>query len=112
MVVKQYEMKYPVITNGIIFLIRCHSIAQAREVAGVYDNQSNRMLDLALARNSWRVKVNKLLEGSTKPTIGQIQKYLKEVCTIGFLFMASPEIDNMCQPFLVTLAHALLHTKI
>ncbi|KAJ0048148.1 hypothetical protein Pint_15199 [Pistacia integerrima] len=51
---------------------------KAREVAGVYDHQSNRMLDLALARNSWRVKVNKLLEGSTKPTIRQIQQYLKE----------------------------------
>ncbi|XP_044485625.1 lysine-specific demethylase 5A isoform X2 [Mangifera indica] len=51
---------------------------KVREVAGLYDDQSNRVLDLALARNSWRVKVNKLLEGSTKPTIRQIQQYLEE----------------------------------
>ncbi|KAK0586724.1 hypothetical protein LWI29_011387 [Acer saccharum] len=51
---------------------------KAIEVAGVYDHQSKKALDLALARHSWRVKVNKLLEGSTKPTIQQIQHYLKE----------------------------------
>lgn len=72
-------MIYSVISNGIIFLIRGCSNAQVREVAGLYDDQSNRVLDLALARNSWRVKVNKLLEGSTKPTIRQIQQYLEEV---------------------------------
>ncbi|KAK2664046.1 hypothetical protein Ddye_002620 [Dipteronia dyeriana] len=51
---------------------------KAIEVAGVYDHQSKKALDLALARHSWRVKVNKLLEGATKPTIQQIQHYLKE----------------------------------
>ncbi|KAH7550304.1 hypothetical protein JRO89_XS13G0168000 [Xanthoceras sorbifolium] len=60
---------------------------KATEVARVYDHQSNRALDLALARHSWRVKVNKLLEGSTKPIIQQIQLYLKE----GLAMNISPE---------------------
>lgn len=64
----------------MIILIRGGSAAQAREAAGVFDRQSNSALDFALARNLWRVRVSKLLEGLTKPTIGQIQNYLKEVC--------------------------------
>ncbi|KAL5814464.1 hypothetical protein ACOSQ4_025105 [Xanthoceras sorbifolium] len=60
---------------------------KATEVVRVYDYQSNRALDLGLARHSWRVKVNKLLEGSTKPIIQQIQHYLKE----GLAMNISPE---------------------
>ncbi|KAL5816881.1 hypothetical protein ACOSQ3_025259 [Xanthoceras sorbifolium] len=60
---------------------------KATEVVRVYDYQSNRALDLGLARHSWRVKFNKLLEGSTKPIIQQIQHYLKE----GLAMNISPE---------------------
>ncbi|KAF8412259.1 hypothetical protein HHK36_000220 [Tetracentron sinense] len=52
---------------------------KAVEVAGVYDHQGCRNLELALARNSWKIRVNKLLEGSQKPLIQQIQRLLKEL---------------------------------
>ncbi|KAL4603864.1 hypothetical protein ACB092_10G153600 [Castanea dentata] len=51
---------------------------KAIEVAGLYDHQANHNLELALARYSWRFKVNRLLGGSQKPTIQQIQQHLKE----------------------------------
>lgn len=51
---------------------------KAVEMAGVYYNHGNNRLELALARNSWRVRVNKLLEDSQKPLIQHIQKILKE----------------------------------
>lgn len=59
-------------------------LAQAIEVTGVYDHQSNRALELALARHSWRLKVDKLLVGSSKPSLLQIQHCLTEV---GFLLL-------------------------
>ncbi|KAH9719671.1 transcription factor jumonji (JmjC) domain-containing protein [Citrus sinensis] len=68
-------------------IVKGGSAAQAREAAGVFDRQSNSALDFALARNLWRVRVSKLLEGLTKPTIGQIQNYLKE----GLLMNISPK---------------------
>lgn len=52
---------------------------QAVEVAGVYDRESNCKFELALARNSWRVRASKLLKGSQKPSIHQIQRLMKEV---------------------------------
>ncbi|RVX09151.1 hypothetical protein CK203_013822 [Vitis vinifera] len=55
---------------------------KAVEMAGVYYNHGNNRLELALARNSWRVRVNKLLEDSQKPLIQHIQKILKEVCPV------------------------------
>ncbi|XP_028088427.1 lysine-specific demethylase 5A isoform X1 [Camellia sinensis] len=51
---------------------------KAVEVAGVCDHQGNCNFELALARNSWRVRANKLLVGPQKPTIQQIQRHLKE----------------------------------
>ena len=36
---------------------------KAIEVAGLYDHQANHNLELALARYSWRFKVNRLLGG-------------------------------------------------
>ncbi|KAK1374392.1 Lysine-specific demethylase rbr-2 [Heracleum sosnowskyi] len=51
---------------------------KAVEVAGVYDHDSNCKFDLAIARNSWRVRAQKLLEPSLKPTVQQIQRHLKE----------------------------------
>ncbi|KAF5729995.1 lysine-specific demethylase 5B isoform X2 [Tripterygium wilfordii] len=51
---------------------------KAIEMAGVYDHQDHCDLQMALARNSWRLRVNRLLEGIEKPTIKQIQQHLKE----------------------------------
>ncbi|KAI7994738.1 putative tRNA N6-adenosine threonylcarbamoyltransferase [Camellia lanceoleosa] len=51
---------------------------QAVEVAGVCDHQGNCNFELALARNSWRVRASKLLVGLQKPPIQQIQRHLKE----------------------------------
>ncbi|KAJ9550078.1 hypothetical protein OSB04_022621 [Centaurea solstitialis] len=55
---------------------------KAVEVAGVYDRESNCKFELALARNSWRVRASKLLKASQKPSIHQIQRLLKEGLTI------------------------------
>ncbi|XP_024995655.1 uncharacterized protein LOC112528803 isoform X4 [Cynara cardunculus var. scolymus] len=55
---------------------------KAVEVAGVYDRQCNCKFELALARNSWRVRASKLLKASQKPSIHQIQRLLKEGLTI------------------------------
>ncbi|XP_015896152.3 lysine-specific demethylase JMJ17 isoform X2 [Ziziphus jujuba] len=51
---------------------------KATEVAGVYDHQGFCNFELALARNSWKIRVAALLEGLNKPTIQQIQQQLKE----------------------------------
>ena len=45
------------------FLIGNGFVAQVIEVAGLYDHQANCNLELALARFSWRFKVNRLLGG-------------------------------------------------
>lgn len=52
-------------------------------VAGVYDHQDKSDLELASARNLWRVRANRLLEGIQKPTMQQIQRHIKEVCVSG-----------------------------
>lgn len=46
---------------------------------GLYDNEGYCNLTVAVSRYSWKVRVNRLLEGSQKPTIQQIQQRLKEV---------------------------------
>ncbi|KAJ4954062.1 hypothetical protein NE237_030894 [Protea cynaroides] len=51
---------------------------KAASVAVVYDRHTSSNLELALARNSWKIKVERLLEGSQKPVIRQIQRLLKE----------------------------------
>uniref|UniRef100_A0A5B7BX15 Putative lysine-specific demethylase 5B isoform X4 n=1 Tax=Davidia involucrata TaxID=16924 RepID=A0A5B7BX15_DAVIN len=56
---------------------------KAVEVAGVYHHQGDCNFELALARNSWRVRANRLFEGSQKPVILQIQRHLKEGLAIG-----------------------------
>ncbi|CAL9030117.1 unnamed protein product [Prunus brigantina] len=51
---------------------------KAREMEGVHDHEGDCNLMLVLSRYSWKVKVNKSLDGSQKPTIQQIQQHLKE----------------------------------
>nr|GEX80977.1 lysine-specific demethylase 5D isoform X1 [Tanacetum cinerariifolium] len=55
---------------------------KAVEVAGVYERESNGKFELALARNSWRVRASKLLNSSQKPSVNQIQRLLKEGLTM------------------------------
>ncbi|XP_048230426.1 lysine-specific demethylase 5B isoform X3 [Ricinus communis] len=51
---------------------------KAVQVAGTYDRQGNFDLELALAKNSWRVKAKRLIDGVQKPTMQQIQGHMKE----------------------------------
>ena len=69
-----------------LIVTNCHCI-QAVELAGIYDYQVNCNFDLALARNSWRVRANKLLGGLKKPTIQHIQQHLKEVLILALQWL-------------------------
>lgn len=51
---------------------------KALDIASICDNEGKSKFELALARNSWKVTAQKLLENSEKPTIQQIQRHLKE----------------------------------
>lgn len=51
---------------------------KAMVLAGVYDSEDSQKIKSALTRNSWRIKAKKLLEGSRKPHIQEIQCILKE----------------------------------
>lgn len=55
---------------------------KAVELEGLYDDEGYCNLTLALSRYSWKVRVERLLEGSKKPTIYQIQQHLKEVYAV------------------------------
>ncbi|KAL0307431.1 UNVERIFIED_CONTAM: Death-inducer obliterator 1 [Sesamum angustifolium] len=48
------------------------------DVAGICDDEGNRKFELALARNSWKIRAEKLLGSAEKPTLQQIQHHLKE----------------------------------
>lgn len=62
-----------------LLLIASDFLWQASKVGGVYDHQDSCDLQLLLARYWWRVRVKRLLEGSQKPTMKQIQLHIKEV---------------------------------
>ncbi|KAK6935388.1 JmjN domain [Dillenia turbinata] len=68
---------------------------KATETAGVYDHQGSSRLEVALTRNSWRVRANKLLEGPKKPVIQHIQRHLKEGMAINV-----PQEDHFMQELL------------
>ncbi|CAM8881009.1 unnamed protein product [Rhodiola kirilowii] len=57
--------------------------SKAADVAGMYDQQIFRDLDLTLAKHAWRVEVNKLLENSPRPLLQQIQHLVKEGLALG-----------------------------
>lgn len=76
-------VEHAVLFSNVLFS-NCIGLAQAFDIAGVYDHKADSDLALALARNSWRIRVSRLIDGSHKPTIQQIQKCLKEV-TAGIL---------------------------
>ncbi|XP_027329808.1 lysine-specific demethylase 5B isoform X2 [Abrus precatorius] len=51
---------------------------KASKVAVVYDQHDNCDLELALAKNLWKIQANRLLNGVQKPSVKLIQKHLKE----------------------------------
>ncbi|XP_010545786.1 PREDICTED: lysine-specific demethylase 5C isoform X2 [Tarenaya hassleriana] len=51
---------------------------KATNIISVHSRETNIELELALKRNLWKFRVNKLLEDLGKPTLQQIQQHLKE----------------------------------
>ncbi|CAI9762700.1 unnamed protein product [Fraxinus pennsylvanica] len=63
----------------IFFLQKsCNFSSRAVELAGTCDGKGYRKFELALTRNSWKIRTQKLLESAEKPTIQQMQRLLKE----------------------------------
>ncbi|WOL18229.1 lysine-specific demethylase 5B [Canna indica] len=56
---------------------------KAIAVAGIYDHQGFCIFESALSRYSWKVRVRKLLNGSKKPVLQQIQRLIKEGESMG-----------------------------
>ncbi|XAR70302.1 hypothetical protein NMG60_11027112 [Bertholletia excelsa] len=61
-----------------IVVRKLSAIMKAVEVAGICDQQDTCNFELALARNSWRVRANKMLGSPLKTSIQHIQWHLKE----------------------------------
>ncbi|KAG9145128.1 hypothetical protein Leryth_008916 [Lithospermum erythrorhizon] len=77
------EFALAYIDDNLEPVMRKLSVAlKAVDLASVSCSQGNSRLDLALARNSWKIRAQKLLGGSLKPTIQQIQRLLKEGRTV------------------------------
>lgn len=51
---------------------------KALDTAGICDAEGNSKFELVLARNSWKVRAQKLLNGPQKPSLQQVQRHLKE----------------------------------
>ncbi|KAG8382234.1 hypothetical protein BUALT_Bualt05G0055700 [Buddleja alternifolia] len=51
---------------------------KAMDVSGICDCEGNHKFELALARNSWKIRAEKLLGCAEKPTVQQMQHHLKE----------------------------------
>ncbi|KAL8498431.1 hypothetical protein ACS0TY_021673 [Phlomoides rotata] len=51
---------------------------KAIDISGVRDDEGNRKFELALARNSWKIRAKKYLQSAGKPTLQQIQNHLKK----------------------------------
>ncbi|KZV31546.1 lysine-specific demethylase 5B-like [Dorcoceras hygrometricum] len=67
------------VAKDLTIVIGKLSIAsKAMEVAAACDGLGMKKFELALARNSWKIGAEKLLESSEKPSIQQVQHYLKE----------------------------------
>ncbi|XP_055961578.1 lysine-specific demethylase JMJ17 isoform X3 [Mercurialis annua] len=75
--VLDFESSY--LDNDLSLITRKLIIAlKAMQSAGVYDHQGHYDLQLALARNSWRMKAKRLLDGVQKPAMQQIRGHMKE----------------------------------
>ncbi|XP_074264811.1 lysine-specific demethylase JMJ17-like [Silene latifolia] len=71
-----FEMDISAISRKLTIALK------ALDVAGVCDPIARRKFDQALARNSWRIRATKLIEGPQKPVMQQVQRHLKEGVTI------------------------------
>ncbi|KAL3833496.1 hypothetical protein ACJIZ3_008232 [Penstemon smallii] len=61
----------------VVSLKMCIAL-KAVDIAGVCDDQLIQEFELALGRNSWKIRAEKLLGSTEKPTIQQIQHNLEE----------------------------------
>ncbi|XP_057775815.1 lysine-specific demethylase JMJ17 isoform X2 [Salvia miltiorrhiza] len=60
---------------------------KAISVSGICDDEADLKFELALARNSWKIRADKLLQSSEKPALQQIQHHLHE----GLVMKIPPE---------------------
>ncbi|KAH6777584.1 transcription factor jumonji domain-containing protein [Perilla frutescens var. frutescens] len=51
---------------------------KAVSVSGICDDEANHKFELALARNSWKIRADKFLRSAEKPSLQQIQHHLHE----------------------------------
>ncbi|CAN1778041.1 Lysine-specific demethylase JMJ17 [Linum perenne] len=65
---------------------------KAIELAGIHDHEVHPDFQLALARHSWRVRVDRILVGGLKPTLQEIHHLMEEALTLDII----PE-DNFRQ---------------
>lgn len=52
---------------------------QAMSISDICDDEANQKLELALARNSWKIRADKFLQSAEKSSLQQIQHHLHEV---------------------------------
>ncbi|KAG6405770.1 hypothetical protein SASPL_133364 [Salvia splendens] len=60
---------------------------KATNVSGISDDEADLKFELALARNSWKIRADKFLRSSEKPTLQQIEHHLHE----GLVMKIPPE---------------------
>ncbi|KAL1556835.1 lysine-specific demethylase rbr-2-like isoform X1 [Salvia divinorum] len=60
---------------------------KATNVSGICDDEADLKFEMALARNSWKIRADKFLRSSEKPTLQQIQHHLHE----GLVMKIPPE---------------------
>ncbi|XP_075102065.1 lysine-specific demethylase JMJ17 isoform X2 [Nicotiana tabacum] len=78
----EFVLAYPDKDLSIIAKKFCVAL-KAVHVGGAYDCEANSKLELALARTSWKIRAQRLLDGSQKPSIQVLQRHLKEGLAVG-----------------------------
>ncbi|XP_009617976.2 lysine-specific demethylase JMJ17 isoform X2 [Nicotiana tomentosiformis] len=78
----EFVLAYPDKDLSIIAKKFCVAL-KAVHVGGAYDCEANNKLELALARTSWKIRAQRLLDGSQKPSIQVLQRHLKEGLAVG-----------------------------
>ncbi|XP_049378472.1 uncharacterized protein LOC125843295 [Solanum stenotomum] len=78
----KFVLAYPDEDLSIIAKKFCVAL-KAVHIVGAYDSEANSKLELALARTSWKIRAQRLLDGSQKPSIQVLQRHLKEGLAVG-----------------------------
>ncbi|KAL3362286.1 hypothetical protein AABB24_014924 [Solanum stoloniferum] len=78
----KFVLAYPDEDLGIIAKKFCVAL-KAVHIVGAYDSEANSKLELTLARTSWKIRAQRLLDGSQKPSIQVLQRHLKEGLAVG-----------------------------